>query len=436
MKIELTIKTDYLPNWEVWEGIRELMQNGRDAEVELDAKLTVDWYNDTLRIENDGCTLPHEALLLGHTTKADRDDTIGKFGEGLKLGVLALVRQGMPVKIRSGSEVWTPTIERSEKFNADVLVFDIQGGRKPENRVRVEIGSMPKDIWEAAKWKFLFLNPDSEKSIKTHSGTLLLDPKLKGATFVKGIYVNNDSKLEYGYDLFRADLDRDRRMVDKYDFMFRVKDIWEEAMRSREDLLQPFTTMLDKQAKDIEGVEDYCAKGMDPKVLEYVANDFKAKHGENAVPVQTLSESKDLDHLGKKGVIVNKNLASVLAQKLPTATQVKEELRDEVTARHGWSDLTGDEKANLTGCVELLNASGVVTTSLESIEVCTFRSPEILGLYKNGKALLSKARLAKFEDALEVLVHEVAHQKGGDGDKTHVATIEATWKGIVASLRK
>jgi hypothetical protein len=41
MKTELTIKTDYLPNWGAFEGVRELLQNGKDAETEFHAKLEV-----------------------------------------------------------------------------------------------------------------------------------------------------------------------------------------------------------------------------------------------------------------------------------------------------------------------------------------------------------------------------------------------------------
>lgn len=137
MKIELSIKTDYLPKWGVFEGIRELIQNGRDAEIEFNAPLTVRHHDNTLVIETTGKTLPHEALLFGFTTKTDKGELIGKFGEGLKLGVLALVRAGYETKIRSGSEIWTPRIERSERFDADVLVFHIEKGRKEKDRIQV-----------------------------------------------------------------------------------------------------------------------------------------------------------------------------------------------------------------------------------------------------------------------------------------------------------
>ena len=125
MKIPLSIEADYLPEWGAWEGIRELVQNGKDAEVQLDAPLKVTHKNQTLVIENEGASMERRALLFGSTTKTGRDDLIGKFGEGLKLGMLALVRAGRPVKIRVGGEVWIPTIEKSNGCNANGLVSPV-----------------------------------------------------------------------------------------------------------------------------------------------------------------------------------------------------------------------------------------------------------------------------------------------------------------------
>jgi len=201
-KIQLTIKTSYLPNWGAYEGVRELVQNGRDAEVEHSAPLTVDWYNDTLRIENDGATVPIKALLLGHTTKLGNSEMIGKFGEGLKLGILALVRAGHPVKIRNGSEVWIPSIERSETFDEDVLTFRIEGGRDPKNRIRVEVGGITKEAWEKMKECFLFLSkPKKDEQVDTYSGGLLLGPKFKGRIYVKGILVQTVPVSSFGFNI-------------------------------------------------------------------------------------------------------------------------------------------------------------------------------------------------------------------------------------------
>jgi hypothetical protein len=435
MKLELTIKTDYLPNWGAWQGIRELVQNAKDAEVEQKATMTVSWSKGILRIENEGATLPHEALLFGHTTKAGNSELIGKFGEGLKLGVLALVRAGFPVKIRSGCEVWVPSIQKSEKFNADVLVFDISGGRKPGNRVCVEVNNITKETWEGMQWKFRFIGMTEGKSIETFPGTLLLGEKLRGHIFVKGIYVHTDSKLAYGYDIKQAELDRDRKMVDQWDFRFRVRDILAEAAGKEPELIAGLVNVLEKQTPEALGFDHGGAAYLPEKVADAISADFVSKHGADAVPVKTLGESKDLDHLGKKGIVVSDSHAAVLGLKMPSVEKVKEALREETAARYGWSDLDAKEKASIDDAVSLINSSGVCDVSLDDIDIVDFKSENLLGLFKDGRIIIARKQVADPNACLMTLVHEVAHFSGGDGDKSHVATVERLWSGIVSYLR-
>jgi hypothetical protein len=435
-KLELSIKTDYLPSWGAWHGIRELVQNAKDAEVEQKTAMVVDWSKDHLRIENEGAILPHEALLFGHTTKAGNTELIGKFGEGLKLGVLALVRAGFPVKIRSGCEVWVPSIQKSEKFNANVLVFDITGGRKPEHRVCVEIGNITEETWEGMRWKFRFLGAKNDvEAVETSHGTLLVGEKLKGHVFVKGIYVHTDAKLEYGYDLKNVELDRDRKMVDQWDFRFRVRDILSEAAGKVPSLVQGLVAVLEKQGPDAQGFEHGGSACMPDKVAEAVAADFVSKHGPNAVPVKTLGESKDLDHLGKKGIVVSEALASVLALKMPSVEKVKEALREETKARYGWHELNDKEKASLSDAVFLIGNSGVLEFDLDNLDVVDFASEDLRGLYKDGRVIIARKLVENPDECLAVLIHETAHMNGGDGDKSHLATVERLWCGVVSYLR-
>lgn len=436
MKIELTIKTDYLPSWGAWEGVRELVQNGRDAEVEHSAPLTVRHRkeSDTLVIENEGCTLPHEALLLGHSSKTDRADLIGKFGEGLKLGVLALVRAGHPVKIRSGSEVWVPSIQRSEQFKANVLVFDIQKGRKPENRVAVEIGNVGADEWEKMKGLFLFLRGTvgDEEVVSTYCGSLLLAERFHGKVFVKGIWVSNDPRLSFGYDFKDADLDRDRRMLSKYDLNYRTGVVWREALGTRPDLVRDFGRLLEKEGADVEGIDEWSAGYLPSDAKAALAADFRARHGENALPVGNLSESAEIEHLGKKGIIVPKSLRAVLEKELGSVAANKGKLREEVTHTYGWHDLDPTERENLRAAIGLVN--GVEPVTLESVDVTDFRDSGIEGMFKDGRILVAKRALGNRRLTLEVVVHEVAHRAGGDGEMGHVRNIERIWSGIVAGL--
>jgi hypothetical protein len=439
MKIELSIKTTYLPTWGQYEAIRELLQNGRDAEVELSAPMTVRHRKDAniLVIENEGCVLPHEALLLGHTTKVERSDLIGKFGEGLKLALLVLARSGQPVKIRSGSEVWVPSIQKSERFNADVLVMDISSGRKSENRVQVEVGNISAEDWEAMKKCFLFLLKPREiekNRIEGFSGALLLGDEYKGKLFAKGIFVQNDPRLHYGYDLSDVELDRDRKMIDKYTLQYKCQSIWREALGKRPDLIENFTRMLDQEATDLDGVDNWAANYLPQKAKEAIVQNFKARHGEDAVPVGSLADSKDIEHLGKSGIVAPKALKAVLESMMGTAETIKQNLRNEAIKTYSWGELSVVERDNLEWAIGMVNA--VTPTTLDKVDVSDFRDEKIQGLFKDSRVVLARLVLADRMEALRVLVHEVAHDvsNGGDGDKSHISSVERIWAGIVASL--
>jgi len=438
MKLELTIKTDYMNRWGVWEGIRELVQNGRDAEVEQDATLTVRHRkeSDILVIENEGTTLPHEALLLGHTSKTDRPDLIGKFGEGLKLGILALVRKGNEVRIRSGSEVWVPSIQRSEKFNADVLVFEIQKGRKEENRVAVEISNVSAEAWELMKPMFLFL-PGSVKDdemVRTPNGNLLLGERFHGKVYVKGIFVANDSRLSYGYDFVDADLDRDRRMLSKYDLQYRTQSVWREALARRPDLVTDFGKLLEREAADTEGVDEYNAGLLPEEAKKTLVETFRTRHGENALPVGGLADSAEIEHLGKVGIVTPKALRSVLERELGNVEVNKLKLREEALKSYGWHELTEIEKGHVMAAIALVTQ--VEPIVLDNIDVIDFRDEKIRGMYKSldGRIQLAKKILTDRDLTFRVMVHEVAHRTGGDGEKGHVSNLERIWSGIVSAL--
>jgi hypothetical protein len=427
MRIELTIKTDYLPDWGAYEGIRELVQNGHDAKTEFGASFTVRHRApSTLVIENEGCTLPHEALLFGHTTKAARSDTIGKFGEGLK--------------IRSGPEVWVPTIAQSDKFDASVLVFDIQTGRKPENRVQVEIDGVTKEEWKEFEKAFLFLRASGGRAtdtVRTGHGALLLAPEYRGRVYVKGIFVQHKGDLAFGYDL-DTNVDRDRRLVASWDLEYATQGVWREALHTRPDLVDPFFSLLETESSDVKGFEDYGTSCLPDGVKDAAAARFTDRFGHDAIPVATLAESAEVEHLGKVGIVTSKPLRKVLETRLGTTDENKARLAKEVVRFVGWHELGESERANLERAIALVNESAPVT--LADVDVAEFRNPALMGLFspnddRGPRVRIAHRVLASRAATLEVIVHETAHKVGGsDGEKSHVADIERIWSGIVEKM--
>lgn len=444
MKYELSIDASYLDDdrWGVAAGLREFLQNGRDAEIEQNAPLTVthNARSNKLIIENEGAVLTRDALLLGRSSKRDRQDVLaGKWGEGLKLGALALVRSGRTVTIRNGGEVWTPAIEKSEKFaGRDVLVFDVATGRQEQNRVRVEISDISVADWNILQDCFMFLQRDRDAAavVKVEAGALLLDPKLKGAVFVKGIKVQQNVQLAYGYDLTTASIDRDRRVIDQWDLNARIRDIWFAACVARADLISKFADMLDTGAADIEGIERWNTYAIPDAARAAVVERFKERHGAAAVPVGTLADSMDIEHFGKVGVVVRKQLQAVLESVTGTLDTVKEQLASEATRIYSWHEFDAAERANLTSALALVTQAGG-EVSVDDLTIADFRSPTLQGQFNpnTGNVVLAKKLLQDPKELLVTLVHEVAHRAGGDGDHGHIAALEKLWGNIVADLR-
>jgi hypothetical protein len=440
MKVELTIAASYVPGWGTIEGVREVLQNAKDAETEFQAPMSVrvraaKGEVGTLVIENEGCTMPYEALLLGHTSKVERGDLIGKYGEGLKIGLLALLRAGHEVKIRNGSEVWVPSIEWSNTFQAKVLVFDIQKGRKNENRVQIEVTGISPDLYQnEIKPRFLWLSKEKagDDVVKTDYGTILLSEASKGKVFVKGILVETKPELTVGYNIDDADVDRDRRMVSSYDFAWKTRCIWRNAVAQRPDLFNAYATIIETNGPEAKDMQSYDAGRLPAEFVAHVVQAFKTQHGDKAVPVSNLGESQDLEHHGRTGVVVNASMRAVLESSMGTLVKVQEEIKTEVTKTYGWHELSVEARDNLTRAIRLTNVGAPV--DLAEINVVDFRSVDLLGTHSPGSIQIARKTLDDKAGCLLVVVHEVAHRSGGDGEKGHVAQIEHIWSTIVEHL--
>lgn len=442
-RIELSLKASYLPGWGRYEGMRELIQNARDAEVQDSAPMTVTHVYRTrdkrpvgaVVITNEGTTIPKEAFLIGHTTKEGRGDLIGQFGEGFKFGILALLRLGLAVKIRNGAETWVPAIARSEKFDAEVLVFDVSGGNKWEDRVSIEVLGVELDEWEKIRNNFLFLTPPTvSNTVETYDGRILLEPSQKGKLYVKGMFVCTDDQLKFGYDINSADIDRDRRMLsDKYAATSRLLNAALKAGKLTEHIYG----LLQEGSKEVDSVY---ASWLGEDERQVITGKFLEQYGVDALPVETEAEATELGHLGKRGVKVPWNLRTILDWTLGSAQKNLKKLR--MNAKHVYSEdeLTERERANLS------TAKGVLKTALlrldASLDICDritvvdFGDSKLMGTYdsSDGGVRLARTCLGTVAATLRVLIHEVAHVAGPDGSKQHEAMIGELTEAILSQF--
>jgi hypothetical protein len=436
---ELTLEATYVPNWGLNEGIREFISNAFDAQTEMSCEIDVHYDDERkkLFIVTKGAVLSREVLLFGHSSKAERGDTIGHFGEGLKLGSLACVRAGYNIIIRTGSETWRPIICRSETYNANVLAVEINKGNKYQNRVAVEIENISLKEWIDIKNSFLKLNPIIEDNIvkSPYYGEILFDPKFKGQIFVKGVKVEFVPDFKYGYNLFNAETDRDRKMVNSWDLKYYVRAIWSHAVNSAPKNQDKFIDIISNGHADIK-VDSINEMSYNDETLENIVNDFKTKYGENAYPVSNTTEAREVEFFGMNGIIVENAYRLVLYKDLGTLEQLKDKYKNATSKIYNFNELSEDEKNAVNEAIKDINMA-VSDFNINSFEIVDFLDSSLNGLFNsaNGRIFIARKIINDFNKLRIVLIHEITHSLGEDGAKSHEDAMCEIWAEMFAGLK-
>lgn len=450
MRVELTVTRDYCPEWGVAEGIRELVQNGLDGRDQFGGELQVSIRGMKLRIDNVGIEpLPHQALLLGHTTKHGAG-LRGQHGEGLKIGSLALVRAGCKVVIRTGGEVWIPSIEWSKALHADVLCFDIRSARSGKVRGGIRVEVSPVEDWDSLRKGYLFLQNTRRRidvfgGCTLPGGSILLDPAQAGCVYVKGIAVSERSDLEYGYDLHDVTLDRDRRVLGSYDRREAIASLWSAAYDeasgpAQGEIAGRVWDMIIRESADVAGFTDAVSWDCSeiyrwPGLTTAIIDRYVAAFGGDAVPVTLQSEAGELEYFGAKAVVTTKILARIAAVHTGTADAAKHRLANATLRQFTLPDLSPAEREAVRWSCGVMRDAGLVLP-MTSVRVVEFRSPTLLGQAHGDHVQIARSVLADRFVTLQVLVHEHAHNvtREGDGKKGHVDAIESMWLLIARVL--
>ena len=178
--IEYPVSVNYRKNWGDWEAVREIYQNAVDAGDKVSLRKTA----KGLVIKDDGPGMELHNLLIGESSK-DGVSTIGKFGEGMKFGLLCLLRENRTVKIQSNGLVLKPRLQ--EMFDRQVLAIDYSTAPESYHGTKVVIHGVKESFAD----RFLKTNDNFQDKI------LLNKP---GKLFIKGIYTR-DIDSDFGYNL-------------------------------------------------------------------------------------------------------------------------------------------------------------------------------------------------------------------------------------------
>ncbi|XP_065918171.1 RING finger protein B-like isoform X2 [Dysidea avara] len=303
-------------------------------------QLCYDPVNQSLTMVNKDIALHRRCLLLGYTNKMNLEENqrasiIGKFGEGMKIGALALLRDGRRVCVRTSQDCWRFGLKQHSIFQEEILTVFVTQRSEGTSNVGFEESTPPcnlfqlldgdtcTQIWpiEPEEWncflkRFLFLERPSS-SVNTNLGTLLLDDSLHGQLYIREVWIQDMSEegLDTGVNVYDIKVDRDRNSTEKKsDIEYRSSCIWVKALKVRPDLAGKYFDLLsdDPPSCDVRHAVLY----MDKDVASILTDLFFKRHGENAIPIENNTPHDKMYALqqdpNKKVVLCNKNLMKIL----------------------------------------------------------------------------------------------------------------------------
>lgn len=305
-----------------------LADNHRAANVEL-GRIVFSPARQKLTLINHDTELMRKVLLLGFSKKASSKEVIGQFGEGLKVGALALVREGRVVSMETSRDRWKFGLSHDEAFDEEVLtvfVDDRWNERDDDDDDDANLGQTDTCVsvfplhfedWEVYLKRFLFLCPPSDY-VKSEVGTLLVGDQYKGQLYVKGVWVSDLSKdgLASGVDLVHLKIDRDRRaVIHLSEIDHQLSSMWVHAIEQRPDLISYYYSLLEENnTSDVRHANFY----LSDETAFLVAQQFFAIHGSltypvpNSISAEKLNEIKQEIH--QKLVLCNQSLFDVLCK--------------------------------------------------------------------------------------------------------------------------
>ena len=265
--INTWISKDYCRHWGLHQGIRELICNQYDGICDFIQKenVYIDKFNngtdylfsdarnkneiygainyikekETLMIWNKG-NLETANLLLGGTKDIQNSvDIIGRFGEGMKLSALSLIRENRDrnkqdnetqLNIYTCGKIWRFKIQKAEGFTRNgieqlCLHWCCEDYPKDEYKDKVicEIIGISENEWKIEQDNYLWLTHRRTGSIvvcddnKKVVGEVLCNKYFLRKIYVKEVFINYtgnepDMTSYFGFNL-DIDLDRDRNSV-------------------------------------------------------------------------------------------------------------------------------------------------------------------------------------------------------------------------------
>jgi hypothetical protein len=236
--VSFGIGRDYVSDWGIPEAIREIYQNFKDyGEFDVDSYDSP--YGNIVRLSNTYVPEDLSIFKIGKSIKSE--GSIGKYGEGLKLALLIMLRENRKCKVRSGNYLIEP-IFINDDLLGEVLALQF---RVLDNTKCFSVEfECTKDEWSQFDDTLI---EDLDVLHEIYCGSLV--DKEPGSVYVGGIFVSKLDGLNYAYnfDPEFVELERDRTIPRQFDVEYYASRILETYNKLKsDDLFTRDTAYIDK----------------------------------------------------------------------------------------------------------------------------------------------------------------------------------------------
>jgi hypothetical protein len=202
-----------------------------------------------------GARLDKSTLVLGRTSKDDCAGAIGQFGEGYKLALVVLAREGRPVVISNANVEWVPEFRTSRQFGIETLhIVERDLPREiAQDGLTFTIDGLTEEDHAGIAESCLMLQEPMKDAIHAREGRIL--PSRPGKLYVGGLFVCS-TELDYGYDIKPGfiELERDRKTVEGFNLRWLTKNMW-VSLPDQLDQLDHVAEMIERESKDVASVQ-------------------------------------------------------------------------------------------------------------------------------------------------------------------------------------
>lgn len=388
------LSVNYVKNWTTVEAIRELLQNYIDA-----GQGVLNYENGFLTISDHGNGIKKDCWAIGESHKGN-NNSIGQFGEGLKLAMLVLARENRKTELRSLNYSVYPRITRVQDYGEANVLELVFSHCEPIIGTTIVVECSNEEYYKARKLFFALENTDFVSP----------NVSLGDSIYVNGVSICSYDDLSFSYhlngDRIRSAINRDRSSVD---FNIISNEI---AELSKTFNTSVWLSLLQKK--------DTCKESTifmyeSPGLLEAV----KILYGDK-IAIQSESQyDKYAEHLGYNVIDFPVRWCWALnaigiidGYKLSKNYHQPKEIKP-----------TSEEKITLEKCVR--KAKTLWNKTEYNMDFPTIKVAETInidldyfakGLYEreSNTIFINHVVLNSMSDTLSTIVHELGHALGGD----------------------